>query len=45
MKRIEAYGQELIRDAMRQAEGNQAAAARLLGLTYDQFRYHHKKLG
>ena len=44
-EQIEAYGQELIRDAMRQAEGNQAAAARLLGLTYDQFRYHHKKLG
>ena len=44
-EKIEAYGRELIRDAMRQATGNQAAAARLLGLTYDQFRYHHRKLG
>ena len=44
-EKIEAYGRELIRDSMRQATGNQAAAARLLGLTYDQFRYHYKKLG
>ena len=34
---------ELIGDALRRSEGNQAQAARNLGLSYHQFRYYHKK--
>ncbi len=41
--RIEALERELIEDALRRGSGNQAQAARLLGLSYHQFRYFHAK--
>ena len=41
--RIESLERELITDALEQAGGNQAQAARLLGLSYHQFRYFHAK--
>lgn len=43
-EKMEAFGRRLILDAIQQTGGNQAAAARLLGLPYHQFRYYHKKL-
>ncbi len=43
--RIEALERELIKDALGRAGGNQAQAARLLGLSYHQFRYFHAKHG
>jgi transcriptional regulator with GAF, ATPase, and Fis domain len=42
-EKMEAFGRGLIDDALRQSGGNQAQAARLLGLSYHQFRYYHKK--
>ena len=42
--RVEAYRRRLLVDALAQAEGNQAEAARLLGLQYHQFRYFHRRL-
>lgn len=44
-ERMEALGRRLITDALRRAGGNQAAAARDLGLSYHQFRYHARKYG
>ncbi len=41
--RIESLERELIEDALRRAGGNQAQAARELGLSYHQFRYFHAK--
>jgi transcriptional regulator with GAF, ATPase, and Fis domain len=38
------FKRRLILDALKQSGGNQAAAARLLGLSYHQFRYYNKKL-
>jgi transcriptional regulator with GAF, ATPase, and Fis domain len=43
--RVEAFQRTLVRDALAGARGNRAAAARSLGLTYDQYRYYLKKLG
>ncbi|HUS37947.1 MAG TPA: sigma-54 dependent transcriptional regulator [Pirellulales bacterium] len=43
-QRIDAYRRHLITDALKQANGNQAEAARRLGLSYHQFRYYHQKL-
>jgi transcriptional regulator with GAF, ATPase, and Fis domain len=43
-EKLDSLGRRLITDALRQTQGNQAAAARLLGLSYHQFRYYHKKL-
>ena len=42
-EKTEAFGRRLIEDALRQSGGNQAQAARSLGLSYHQFRYYHKK--
>lgn len=42
-EQIEARERELITDALERAGGNQAQAARLLGLSYHQFRYFHAK--
>jgi DNA-binding NtrC family response regulator len=42
-ERVEAYRRRLIAEALKNAGGNQAKAARALGLTYDQFRYYHRK--
>ena len=43
-ERVDAFSRQLVRDALAQAEGNQAQAARLLGLSYHQFRYFRRKL-
>jgi len=43
-ERVDAYKERLILDALRDAKGNQAEAARRLGLTYHKFRYHYRKL-
>jgi DNA-binding NtrC family response regulator len=40
---IEARERELIEDALARSSGNRARAARLLGLSYHQFRYFHGK--
>lgn len=42
-QKVDAFSRQLIRDAMNQAGANQAQAARLLGLSYHQFRYYLKK--
>lgn len=42
-ERVDAFRRHLLSDALKTAHGNQAAAARQLGLTYDQFRYHLRK--
>ena len=42
-QRVAAFSSQLIADALRQADGNQAQAARLLGLTYHQFRHYRRK--
>jgi DNA-binding NtrC family response regulator len=41
--KMEALERQLVSDAMRRAQGNQAEAARLLGLSYHQFRYYYRK--
>lgn len=40
---VEALKQQLITEALAAAGGNQAQAARELGLTYDQYRYYLRK--
>jgi transcriptional regulator with GAF, ATPase, and Fis domain len=40
---VESLERELIRRSLSEARGNQAEAARRLGLTYHQFRYYHAK--
>ena len=42
-QRVEAYKRKLILDAFGQANGNQAEAARQLGLSYHQYRYFYGK--
>ena len=42
-EQVEAFKERLITDALHGSGGNQAAAARSLGLSYHQFRYYHKK--
>ena len=42
-QRVEAYKRKLILDAFSQANGNQAEAARQLGLSYHQYRYFYGK--
>ena len=42
--RVTEYKRRLLAEALAEADGNGAEAARLLGLTYDQFRYHRKTL-
>ncbi len=42
-ERIDSLGRQMIAHAMRQANDNQAQAARDLGLSYHQFRYYLKK--
>jgi DNA-binding NtrC family response regulator len=44
-ERVEAFRGGLIRQALQEAAGNRARAARLLGLSYHQFRYYHRKYG
>lgn len=42
-ERLEAFAKQMLTEAMNQSGGNQAAAARLLGLNYHQIRYYVKK--
>jgi DNA-binding NtrC family response regulator len=42
-ERVDAYRRRLLAEALKNAGGNQAQAARALGLTYHQFRYYHRK--
>ena len=44
-EQVQAFEASLLRRALEAADGVQARAARALGLTYDQFRYHAKKHG
>ena len=44
-ERVEALEERLILDALQETGGNQAKAARILGMPYHQFRYYHKKYG
>ncbi|MCB9685566.1 MAG: sigma-54-dependent Fis family transcriptional regulator [Alphaproteobacteria bacterium] len=44
-ERVDAYRRRQIRDALARCGGNQAAAARSLGLTYDQIRHWVKRYG
>ena len=43
-ERTASFQRKLLHDALSASGGNQARAARLLGMTYDQFRHHVKKL-
>jgi DNA-binding NtrC family response regulator len=43
-ERLDALAKRMIRDALQRAGGNQAQAARDLGLSYHQFRYYLKTL-
>jgi len=42
-ERVEALERHLVEDALARGGGNQAEAARLLGLSYHQYRYYHRK--
>ena len=43
-ERTDGFQRQLLRDALNASGGNQARAARLLGMTYHQFRHHMKRL-
>ncbi len=42
-EKVDNFSQRLILSALENAGGNQAQAARLLGLTYHQYRYYYQK--
>jgi DNA-binding NtrC family response regulator len=42
-EKVNAYRKRLVAEALKEAGGNQAQAARALGLTYHQFRYYYRK--
>ena len=42
---LDQYEQEIIREALRRAEGNKSQAARLLGLTRNALRYRLTQMG
>jgi DNA-binding NtrC family response regulator len=42
-EQVFAFRRKLIESALRETKGNQAEAARRLGLSYDQFRHYHRK--
>jgi DNA-binding NtrC family response regulator len=42
---LDAYEQEIIREAMRRADGNKSLAARMLGLTRNALRYRLDQMG
>ena len=44
-EKVEIFQKRLIRDALADTGGNQARAARTIGLSYHQFRYFLKKYG
>lgn len=41
--KVDAFSRQLLTDALKQTAGNQAEAARQLGLSYHQFRYYYGK--
>jgi DNA-binding NtrC family response regulator len=41
--RVRAFERALLSNALRDAAGNQRAAARQLGMSYDQFRHYYRK--
>ncbi len=43
--RVAAFERALLSGALRDAGGNQRAAARQLGMSYDQFRHYYRKYG
>jgi len=42
-EKLDAFGRGLVTDALERSGGNQAEAARKLGLSYYQFRYYYQK--
>ncbi len=44
-EKVAEFERRMVLDALEAAEGNQARAARELGLSYHQFRYYYKKYG
>jgi DNA-binding NtrC family response regulator len=44
-EKVEGFKSQMVLDALRDAGGNQAGAARALGLSYHQFRYYIRKYG
>ena len=42
---LDQYEQEIIREALRRADGNKSQAARLLGLTRNALRYRLTQMG
>ncbi len=42
---LDQYEQEMIREALRRADGNKSQAARLLGLTRNALRYRLTQMG
>ena len=42
---LDTYEQEIIREALRRADGNKSQAARLLGLTRNALRYRLTQMG
>jgi len=42
-ERVRAFSRQLLRHSLEESGGNQAQAARLLGLSYHQFRYYRRK--
>jgi DNA-binding NtrC family response regulator len=44
-ERVQAFEKTLLANALKDAGGNQRAAARKLGMSYDQFRHYFRKYG
>jgi DNA-binding NtrC family response regulator len=44
-QRVRAFEKALLLNALKDAGGNQRAAARQLGMSYDKFRHHYRKYG
>ena len=42
-QRVPAFEKALLLNALKDVDGNQRAAARQLGMTYDQFRHYYRK--
>ena len=42
---LDQYEQDIIREALRRADGNKSQAARLLGLTRNALRYRLTQMG
>jgi psp operon transcriptional activator len=44
-EKVRAFEKALLTNALKDADGNQRAAARQLGMSYDQFRHYYRKYG